>query len=420
MPSRAMMHTGRTLFHLQGAGESIPPEHATLGEAFRAAGYRTFGAGKWHNGRESFQRSFCDGDEIFFGGMADHWNVPVYHYDPAGRYDAQCRICPDAFHSNSVETRDCDHIHSGRHSSDVIADAAIRFIAGHDATQPFLAYVAFLAPHDPRTMPDEYRRMYEPDAMAIPPNFLDRHPFDNGALRVRDELLAALPRTAAETRRHIAEYYAMITHLDAQVGRIVDALERKGVLDDTIIVLAGDNGLALGQHGLFGKQSCYEHSVRVPLMFSGPGVPAGVRSDALVYLFDIFPTLCDLTGIAPPRTVEGASLAAAWRSGGGTGRGSLYFAYCGHQRAVRTPTHKLIEYVVDGRHSMTQLFDLVADPHETRNIAATPASAALLRDMRDLLRRHAGEWNDRESPWGTEFWPPYDASVAEAGLRARI
>lgn len=96
MPSRAMLHTGRTLFHLDGAGADIPPEHVTIGEYLGSRGYRTWGTGKWHNGASSFARSFSDGAEIFFGGMDDHWNVPVFDYDPEGRYDGTLPQCPDA------------------------------------------------------------------------------------------------------------------------------------------------------------------------------------------------------------------------------------------------------------------------------------------------------------------------------------
>ena len=103
----------------------------------------------------------------------------------------------------------------------------------------------------------------------------------------------------------------MISHLDHEFGRVLDALEERGLTDNTLIVLAGDNGLAVGQHGLMGKQNCYEHSVRVPLIFAGPGVPEGRRSDAYVYLFDIFATLCELTGTPRPSTVEGESLVPA-------------------------------------------------------------------------------------------------------------
>ena len=121
-------------------------------------------------------------------------------------------------------------------------------------------------------------------------------------------MLAAFPRDPGEIKRHIAEYYAMISHLDEALGRLLAALEEKGELDNTIIVFSGDNGLAVGQHGLMGKQNLYDHSVRVPLIFAGPGIPQGEQRDALVYLLDIFPTLCDLTGTDIPASVEGHSL----------------------------------------------------------------------------------------------------------------
>jgi len=409
MPSRAMLHTGRSLFHITGAGQTIAPEHVTLGEAFQRGGYRTFGTGKWHNGTGSYARSFTDGDEIFFGGMADHWNVPAYRFDPTGRYDATCPIVDDPHHSNAVRYRNCDHVTAGKHSSELLADAAVRFLTEYDADEPFMAYVSFLAPHDPRTMPREYLEMYDPETIELPPNFMGGHPFDNGNLRGRDESLAGFPRTPEETRRHLAEYYAMITHLDAQIGRIVDAVRDAGLLDSTVIVLAGDNGLAVGQHGLFGKQNLYEHSVRVPLIFAGPGVPEGRRSDALVYLFDIFPTLCELTGVETPQTVEGRSLVPALHDPQKTVRETLYLAYVGLQRGVREDRFKLLEYVVNGRHNMTQLFDTRNDPWELSNLAQQPAYADEVARLRGELIRLRDEWGDADTEWGQTFWSDYDA-----------
>ncbi|HET7559483.1 MAG TPA: sulfatase-like hydrolase/transferase, partial [Limnochordia bacterium] len=325
MPSRAMLHTGRTLFHLDGAGERVPAEHTLLGEALGAAGYRTFGVGKWHNGREAYQRSFQDGDEIFFGGMTDHWNVPAYHYDPTGRYDSVLNEVKQPLQSNAVTERPCDHIQPGRHSSEIFCDAAINYLERYDGGAPFFLYLAFLAPHDPRTMPQAYRDLYDADAIELPPNFMGGHPFENGDLHGRDEKLAPFPRTPDDTRRQIAEYYAMISHLDAQLGRVLDALERQGLTENTIIVFAGDNGLALGRHGLFGKQNCYEHSVRIPLILAGPGIPQGERREGYVYLLDIFPTLCELIGIEAPASVEGRSFAAALRDPAVITRETLYF-----------------------------------------------------------------------------------------------
>ena len=404
MPSRAMLHTGRTLFHLEGSGERIPAEHTTLGEALREAGYETFGTGKWHNGCGSYHRSFSSGAEIFFGGMADHWNVPAYDYDPSGCYEATRPECADPMRSNAVRHRRCDHIRVGRHSSELLADAAVDFLDGHGEEKPYWLYLSFLAPHDPRTMPKRFLDMYDPAEVRLPENFMGGHSFDNGALHVRDEELAGFPRTEAEVRRHNEEYYAMISHLDEQVGRVMDRVEARGDLENTIFVFAGDNGLAVGRHGLFGKQNCYEHSVRVPLIFAGPGIPAGERRDTFVYLLDIFPTLCDLADVSVPKSVEGRSLAGAIGDGNVTVRDRLFFAFERYQRAVKDERYKLIEYVVDGRHNMTQLFDLANDPSELRNLASDPAYRERLDGMRRMLTEMRDEWNDTIPEWGGKFW----------------
>ena len=404
MPSRAMLHTGRTLFHLRDAGASIPLEHRLLGEELAHRGYHTYGIGKWHNGPQAYARSFRDGAEIFFGGMDDHWNVPVCAYDPTGVYERLAPIVRDPWLTNKTELRRCDHVVPGKHSSELFADAAVRFLDSYRAEAPFFLSVAFMAPHDPRTMPRRYLEMYDPAAARLPASFLERHPFDNGALDIRDELLAARPRDATEIRRHIAEYYAMISHLDAEIGRILHALERSGRGEDTIVILAGDNGLALGKHGLMGKQSCYEHSVRVPLVLRGPGIARGERRDAFVYLLDLFPSLCDLADLQTPSSVEGQSFAPLLAAGArGSARDSLFFAYAELHRSVRDRRSKLIEYVVGGRRS-TQLFDLVEDPEERTNVAGRPEHAATLRRLRRDLAAWSEAWGDRGTEWGKRFW----------------
>jgi arylsulfatase A-like enzyme len=403
MPSRAMLHTGRTLFHLEGAGQSVPAEHALLGETLREAGYRTFGTGKWHNGREAFARSFTDGAEIFFGGMTDHWNVPAYDYDPTGAYENRLPACNDAFRSNELSWRGCDHIAAGVHSTDLLADAAVEFLEGYEDEKPFFLYVSFLAPHDPRTMPEKYRAMYDPETIELPPNFLGGHPFDNGELHIRDEMLAAFPRTPEEVRRHIAEYYAMITHVDDQLGRVLEVLEATGRLENTIIVLAGDNGLAVGQHGLMGKQSNYDHSVRVPLILAGPGIPQNERRDAFAYLFDLFPTLCELTGVEVPVSVEGRSLVPVLQDAAAPLRETVFCAYTDKHRSVRNRRFKLIEYVVNGGRR-TQLFDLQSDPWELVNLAHDPGYAEPLAELRQEMVRWRDDWDDAESQWGKVFW----------------
>lgn len=408
MPSRAMLMTGRTLFHIERQGQDIPQEHVLLGEHLQRHGYTIWGTGKWHNGPSSYARSFTGGAEIFFGGMDDHWNVPACQFDPSGRYDVQKPFVPDPKRSNEIIYRHCDHITPGKHSSELFCDAAIDFLRTYRGDAPFFMYISFMAPHDPRTMPKAYLQMYDPAQIALPPNFMLQHPFDNGELQVRDELLAAFPRRPEEIRRHLAEYYAMITHADAQMGRVLQALREAGHADDTIIVFAGDNGLALGQHGLMGKQNLYDHSVRVPLVMCGPGIPQGMRSDAYCYLSDIYPTLCDLIGIPAPDTVEGISLVPAMRSAHEKLRDTLYCAYKEFQRSVRDRRFKLIEYVVN-RTRTTQLFDLEADPKEMRNLADDPRYNAHVERLRGELIRWRDRLDDAEDEFGRVFWRGYDA-----------
>jgi len=371
MPSRAMLMTGRTLYHLQAQGQGIPAEHVLLGEALRAQGYTTFGTGKWHNGPASYARSFSDGAEIFFGGMNDHWNVPACHFDPSGRYDQAQPFVYDWSYANEARHRLCDHITPGKHSSELFSEATIKFLEGYDRVAPFFAYVSFMAPHDPRTMPRQFLDMYDPAQIDLPPNYLPEHPFDNGEMVVRDEKLAPWPRTRDEVRRHTAEYYAMISHLDHEIGRVLETLRATGRAENTIIVLAGDNGLAIGRHGLMGKQNMYDHSLHVPLLMCGPGIPENQRSETFCYLLDIYPTLCDLLDIPIPATVEGRSLLPALRDPCVSVRDTLSFAYRGIQRAVQDTRFKLIEYVVQGQQT-TQLFDLIDDPWETHNLVDDP------------------------------------------------
>ncbi len=372
-PSRAMLMTGQTLFNvdrsivrpqLARAEERRP--FTMFPELLRANGYETFATGKWHNGEPLFARCFSAGENIFFGGMSNHLEVPVADFDPSGRYPKDKR-------------------HTGaKFSSELFSDSAIRFLKERKRDRPFLAYVAYTAPHDPRMAPRRYADLYPPGKITLPLNFLPQHPFDNGELRVRDEQLAPWPRTPEAIREHIAAYYAMITHLDEQIGRVLKALADSGDAGNTIIVFAADNGLAVGQHGLLGKQNLYEHSVRVPLIIAGPGLPKGRRSEALCYLYDLFPTLCELTGLATPATVEGVSLVPVLRGLQAQVRDSQFFAYRDFQRAVKSNGWKLIVYHVDGKITL-QLFDLRKDPWEMTNLANDPLQAARIREMSALM-----------------------------------
>lgn len=407
MPSRAMLHSGRTLYHLEGVGGDIPPEHTTMGEAFRANGYRTIGIGKWHNGVPAFARSFSDGGSIFFGGMWDHWNVPTSRYDPEGRYDNVINFVVDFFKGNTLTPVHCDQFVPGKHSSELLTDTAIDFLRQQAPDQPFLLYTAYLAPHDPRTMPERFREMYPPENMALPPNFSSEQLVEHFPLfRFRDETLVAYPREEAAIRKEIAEYYAMITHLDSEIGRLLDALDESGMAENTLVVFASDNGLSVGQHGLLGKEDLYEHSVRVPLLLAGPGIPQNEKRDAFVYLLDIFPTLCEYAGIPVPPSVDGISFLSSVQQANTPHREDLYFGFNDLIRGVKNRQYKLIEYAGTGR--TTQLFDLENDPYETQDIHDRSDTTPIVASMRERLYELRDEWDDRQHPAGVSFWKSYE------------
>lgn len=368
VPSRAMLLSGRTLFRAPENLQGVETWPMKLG----AAGYRTFITGKWHNQAASLKQSFAEGRAIFLGGMSNQNRIRVRDLGRDG-----------SLTNDRVEERP---------SSELFADAAIEFLRGLRGDAPFCLYVAFTSPHDPRTPPPAFRSRYDPDHLPLPANYLPQHPFNNGELLIRDEKLLPWPRTPAALRREWADYYGMISHVDAQIGRILAALEESGRLENTLVVFAGDNGLALGSHGLLGKQNLYEHSVRVPLIVAGPGVKKNRRVDAFCYLLDLCPTLCELAGVPAPDGNEGISLAPLLRGERQTPRTSVFTAYRNVQRAVRDERWKLIRYP---HINKSQLFDLKRDPHERHDLAAHPEHAPRLGRLTRLLEEQQQALGDR-------------------------
>ena len=405
MPSRAMLNSGRTLFRFADNGKDLRECDVTLGQTLKEGGYHCHGIGKWHNGPDSYSRSFCSGEDIFFGGMWDHWNVPVCDYREDGNYDREIPFVPN-FSANQVPVHVlADRIHAGVHSTDLFCGDAVRFIQSYDKPeQPFYMYVSTLAPHDPRTMPEKYRTMYDPAAISLPPNFMEMPEFSFGwSDRGRDEAVASFPRKPEEIRQHIADYYAMISHIDDRVGLILDALRAKGIYDETIVVFCGDNGLALGQHGLMGKQNVYEHSTRVPLIMSGPGIPAGLQLNQYVYLLDIYPTLCELCGVSIPDCVEGKSFAPMFEDHSYVTRPDIYYAFQARIRGVADGRYKLIEYRTD-KLKLTQLFDLEKDPWERFNYYDFTGYEEIVARLRRRMEQYRDEWDEESHKYGQQFW----------------
>jgi arylsulfatase A-like enzyme len=400
-PSRACLMTGRTLWNVENQGMwgfEISKKFKTLPEAFREAGYDTFGTGKNEPGLKggSFKRGFTHGDKILFAGNSPHFRLRLHKQQPDGTYERE--------------------VIKGTHSSEVFADAAIDFMKGQaKRNKPFFAYVSFTAPHDPRQAPPEYRAKYPDQKIPVPKSFMPRHPFDNGMLKIRDERLAPFPRKPEVIQKQTAAYFAMITHMDAQIGRMLDALEKTGQLDNTIIVFTSDNGLAMGRHGLMGKQNVYEHSVHVPFVIAGPGVPRDQKRDQLCYIYDVYPTLCEMAGIKTPGTVQFKSFAPMLKDASAKHREHLYFAFMSWQRSVRDSRYKLIEYCVEGKRH-TQLFDLTNDSDERTNLAGDPKHASDLARLRKLLKAERVRLNDGNTPYeftdrqGKEFWTTYEST----------
>ena len=216
----------------------------------------------------------------------------------------------------------------------------------------------------------------------------------------RDEVLLEYPRDPEKVRGEIRDYYAIISHMDAQIGRILQALDESGQADNTVIVFAGDNGLAVGQHGLLGKQSVYEHSVNVPLIWKGPGISAGKTSVAYCYLTEIFPTLCDMLKLETPKTADVKSFLPCLTDAAKPFHKDMYFAFRQLQRAVSDQRYKLIEYNVNGaRH--TQLFDLASDPWEMNNLAGKPDTAEIKASLGKKLREYHQGNGDNGEFWKT-------------------
>lgn len=386
MPSRAMLMTGRGVFDIAQDGWVIPERHTMLPEQLKTNGYRTFATGKWHSDYAAFNRAFSEGENIFFGGMhpyetGGHTMPLLMHYDPKGEYKNQKPFVGDKF------------------SSEMYADAAVDFLTQSAGdTTPFFAYVAFTSPHDPRDKHPYYGTTYAPDSIHLPPNYRPQHAFDNGEMQVRDEVVIPAPRSKETVQKELADYYGMISEVDTQIGRVIEALKASGRLENTIIVFAGDNGLAMGQHGLMGKQSLYDHSIKVPLAVWVPGVTGGQRHAGLCYLYDINPTLSELIGIPAASSVTGRSLATAVVDGvkGKTSRDRIWLAYSSIHRALVMDHRKYIVYHVDGQIT-EQLFDLETDPWETTNLLAGAPSKSALRlvgKYRAALKEEMKKGND--------------------------
>lgn len=376
-PSRNMLLSGRAYFRwanppgaAKGPRNLAPADGPNFAVAFKDAGYQTYHHGKKGNTATAIQATF----EI-------------------NKYLA----------NDEAERRNGEPGHE-------VTEQAVTFLRERTAAQearPFFMYLAFGNPHDPRVAAEKYMVQYDRAKIPLPKNYLPQHPWDIGSNTIRDEKLAPWPRTEDEVRKHLHDYYAVMTCLDGYIGQILGTLRELGLEKNTLIIWSSDHGLAMGSHGLMGKQNVYDAGYKSPLIFAGPGVPHG-RSPALCYLLDILPTAIDLVGGAAPKDIDGLSLRPVIAGQSKGARDSLFLSYLESQRAIRDERWKLILFP---KIAKRQLFDLESDPDEVKNLAEDPAQADRIAALTAKLR----DWQQRlgdtaplkvENPAPAEFVPP--------------
>jgi choline-sulfatase len=409
-PSRHMIMSGRMVWNLPISPHATPEppcqpnlEQQTIPAVFNRAGYATMRTCKRGNSYEAANRLFTVlHDATKRGGT--HESGSGWHGD-----------------------RVMDYLNQRESSKD---------------PKPFLIYYGFSHPHDVRDGTPELLAKYgavnhadpesfppaNPRAPKLPPNWLPAHPFDHGHPDLRDEVAVSgvwTHRDERTIRNELGREFACSENIDIQIGRVLEKLERMGELENTYIFYTADHGMAIGRHGLQGKQNLYEHTWRVPFIVKGPGIRPGSRADGNIYLSDVLATLCDLTGVPAPETNQGTSFKPVLTGAKPVVRDVLYGVYNGGtkpgMRSVRKGDWKLIQYdVLDGKVREKQLFNLADNPMEFLsehhapdvvaltgvkpaahqvNLAGDPQHAAKLAEMEQLLLAEMRRHND---PW--RFW----------------
>ncbi|MFV0540823.1 MAG: sulfatase-like hydrolase/transferase [Aestuariibaculum sp.] len=359
-PSRAMLLTGKSYHRIHDKMQG----HVTLAKTLQNQGYITYITGKWHNEKEVVADGFNYAKNVMFGGMSNHYQVYCQDLLPDGTFT--------------------DVRYKG-FSTDIFTDTTIDFINTHDTNKPFFIYLPYTAPHDPRSPLPEYAALYKEANIPVPPNFMPYHPFYFGHnMDVRDEHLAPFPRTTKVISEQWADYAGLITHMDASMKKILDALKQRQLDENTLVVFLSDNGLAMGSHGLVGKQSTYEHCMNVPMIFSGPGLQKNATSNAFVYTLDVFPTLCELLNIDAPEQIDGQSFKQILKTQNDVHRSSIFLSYKEHHRAIRVGDFKLIRYPYIDK---TVLYNLKTDPYELQDLSQLPKLKGTITQLLDELRK---------------------------------
>ena len=384
--SRAMLVTGMSVWNVKKQEANYAPLVDAKGfwpQQMKQAGYETYMTGKWHVATDA--KKLFDHANNIRPGMPNQ--TPQGYNRPLSRQDTTWQPWKEEYGG---------FWKGGKHWSEVVADDAVGYIKeASDKESPFFMYLAFNAPHDPRQAPKRWIDKYPVDQIKLPASYLDDYPFKTAmgcGTDLRDEQLAPFPRTPYAVRKNIQEYYASISYMDEQVGRILEALQKSGKLDNTYIIFTADHGLSVGHHGLMGKQSMFDHSMRPPLVINGPGIPKGAKRDQNVYLQDVMATSYDLAGVKKPSHVFFNSLLPLVKDAKKAGPyDAIYGCYMNTQRMVRTDKYKMIIYPAANK---ILLFDMVKDPQEMHDIFASGSSKKILADLKIKMLQQQKIMND--------------------------
>lgn len=378
--SRTMMQMGKQIWTSHRTIETeMIKQQQFFPQIMQQAGYETYFSGKWHVQSNKFCEQTWKNTLHIRPGMPNQTSK---------RYKRNFTPAKDDW--SPSDKKYAGFWRGGKHWSEVLADDGLEMIEQASKQQkPFMMMLCFNAPHDPRQAPQSYQDKYPYSTIPVPESFQPEYPYDIGSNKIRDEQLAPFPRTPYSVQVNRSEYYALISHMDTQIGRILDGLEKSGKADNTIVIFSADHGLACGHHGLIGKQNVYEHSMRVPWIIAGPGIPTSKKIDTPIYLQDAMATCIDLAGTKKPAHVEFNSVLPLLK--GGTRENLVYGCYAGFQRMLIEGDYKLIVYP---HIKKTLLFNLKTDPHEMKDLAVDPQFAEKVNSLTKKLVEQMEKYQD--------------------------
>ncbi|MBT3278341.1 MAG: sulfatase-like hydrolase/transferase [Phycisphaerales bacterium] len=373
IPARNQAMSGKTFFRFPKRGRRAcfaDPKWGNFPKSMKAAGYETY-----------------------YREKSGSSNLPEIRMDFEHREDVH--------QVNALRT--------GRPAQGIVDDA-IQFITkDRDTDRPFFMYLGVPAPHDPRWSLKQFRAMYDQTKLTIPPNYRPQHRWNIGDMTVRDECLEVWPRTKEAIQRHLFDYYSIMTAMDHDLGRLLDTLENKALWENTIVIFSSDQGLAMGSHGLLGKQSIYDDVMRVPMLYAGPGIKPGT-SDAFTYTHDIYPTVCEMVGASCPGDLDGRSVRGIMEGKAKSVHDYMVMGYTSAQRSISDGEWKLIIFPLIGKK---ELFHVKTDPFETKNLTKSkaPEAVAAKAKLRKALEAELKRLGDKsplvvKSPKSAAFNAP--------------